>query len=180
MLHSKSPIFQEGSNDCRRVERNDGTSAVSAVNASHGHDAGPGLSARSSTVALIDESSTWIGVLGQPEKSFGVNGKGLNDASGVGDETDRGHGGIGTTATGFAGVFGHTKGSGNAARGDHQGAGTGFFGSTVRGIAAVFAQTAAANGAADGDANCVLLPDLGDVTCPAMIAGADHEPRSFA
>jgi hypothetical protein len=31
-----------------------------------------------------------------------------------------------------------------------------------------------------GGVDCVFVtPDLGDVTCPAMIADADHEPRFF-
>jgi hypothetical protein len=136
-------------------ESNDGTSAVSAVNAGQRDDAGPGVFARGRAAGVISESSTSMGVLGQSEKAFGVNGKGLNDASGIGGDTARGPGAI---RTGFAGVFGHTKGSGNAARGVRQGAGIGFFGSTVRGIAAAFGQASAANGAADEDVNCVLLP----------------------
>jgi hypothetical protein len=139
-------------------ESNDGTSAVSAVNASQRDDAGPGMFARSHAAGVIGESSTSMGVLDQSEKPFGVKRKGLHDTSGVGGETDPSPGAIGTTAAGFAGVFGHTKGSGNAVRGDHEGAGTGFFGSAVRSKAAVFGQTLAAKRAADEDVNCVLLP----------------------
>jgi hypothetical protein len=43
----------------------------------------------SRAAGVIAESSTWIGVLGQSEKAFCVNGKGVNDASGVGGEADR-------------------------------------------------------------------------------------------
>jgi uncharacterized membrane protein len=140
------------------VESNDGTSAVSAVNTSERHDAGPGVSAMSRAAGVIGESSTSMRVLGQSEKAFGVNGKGLNDTSGIGGRPTAAMGLLEQPPRASLASSAVPRGSGNAARVDHQGAGIGFFGSTVRGIAAVFGQTSAANGAPDEDVNCVLLP----------------------
>jgi hypothetical protein len=132
------------------VESNDGTSAVSAVSTSERHDAGPGVSARSRAAGVIGESSTWIGALGQSEKAFGVNGKGLNDASGVG----------------------------HAARDDHRGAEIGVFGPTVSRKAAVFGQTSAANGAVirgqhdAGEARLFRISEVGPTGTLTLTTGA--------
>ncbi|MGI8334384.1 hypothetical protein ACRYCC_30915 [Actinomadura scrupuli] len=90
---------------------------VTAINSDQSDHAGFGLHAKSRGAAVVGESTTWMGVYGHTESTWGghgVNGIAKGGGCGVAGEADMGIGVYASTSTGNTALHAEHKGGGHA------------------------------------------------------------------